>query len=230
MVRLAKLHEGLLEYCSPPRMELFAFVLRGTIETAVNIRYLLVHGGPAVFDAYVRDSLRLDKQLYERISEEIEARGGTVMPMEYGMLEGIERAFRSAGVELDSVDADARPGWTQGGVRARFKALGLEGLYGPYFAVQSNYAHGAWQELYEHHLILKPNGEFLPRPEFEALAVSPLIMATDVLAGAAVDYLRSAAPDSGDRDVLEDRIAFCADKGQTIRKSYRRFRGMPADP
>jgi Family of unknown function (DUF5677) len=228
MVRLAKLHEGLLAYYSPPRMELFAFVLRGAIETAVNLRYLLEHGSREVFDAYIHDSLRLDKQLHERINEVVRARGGMVMPMEYGMLEGVERAFRAAGVELDSVDGGARPGWTKGGVRARFKALGLEGLYGPYFAVQSNYAHGAWQELYEHHLTAQPNGEFLPRPEFDDdPGVSPLVMAIDVLAGAAVDYLRAAGPESPDRDALEDRIAFCAGKGETVRDAYRRFRGMP---
>ncbi len=229
VVRLAKLHEGLLSHCSPPRMELFAFVLRGAIETAVNLRYLLERGSPEVFDAYVRDSLRLDKHFYERINEEVHARGGMVMPMEYGLLEGIERAFRAAGVELDDIDAQARPGWTKGGVRGRFKALGLESLYAPYFGAPSNYAHGAWQELYEHHLIAQPNGHFLPRPEFENDPGVPLlVMATEVLAGASVEYLRDAAPESSERDALQNRIEFCAAKGKAIRAAYRRFRGMPA--
>jgi Family of unknown function (DUF5677) len=156
MVRLAKLHQGLLEYCSPPRMELFAFVLRGAVETAVNLRYLLEHGSPDVFDAYVQDSLRLDKQLHDRINETVKARSGAVMPMEYGLLEGIERAFRTAGVALDGVSAKSRAAWTEGGIKGRFTALGLERLYASYFAVQSNYVHGAWQELYEHHLTMRP--------------------------------------------------------------------------
>jgi hypothetical protein len=227
MVRLAKLHQGLLEYCSPPRMELFAFVLRGAVETAVNLRYLLEHGSPDVFDAYVQDSLRLDKQLHDRINETVKARSGAVMPMEYGLLEGIERAFRTAGVALDGVSAKSRAAWTEGGIKGRFTALGLERLYASYFAVQSNYVHGAWQELYEHHLTMRPDGGFLPRPEFEDLAVPPLLMATDVLAGAAVDYLRAVVPPLDDRRVLEDRIAFCGQKRQTIHESYRRFRGMP---
>jgi Family of unknown function (DUF5677) len=228
MVRLAKLHQGLLEYCSPPRMELFAFVLRGAVETAVNLRYLLKHGSPAVFDAYVHDSLRLDRQLHDRINETVKARGGAVMPMEYGLLEGIERAFRTAGVALDGVSAKSRAAWTEGGIKGRFRALGLEHLYGSYFAVQSNYVHGAWQELYEHHLTMHADGGFLPCPEYEDLAVPPLLMATDVLAGAAVDYLRAVAPPVDDRQVLEDRIAFCGQKHQTIHGSYRRFRGLPS--
>ena len=52
-------------------------------------------------------------------------------------------------------------------------------------------------------------------------------MAIDVLAGASVDYLRAAAPPSNDRDVLQDRVDFCGEKGQNIREEYRRLRGMP---
>jgi hypothetical protein len=227
MIRLAKLHYGLLQHCSPPRMELFSFLLRGAIETAVNLRYLLKHGTPEVYDAYVRDSLRLYKKNHDRVMEEIRARGGTVMPMEHWMLEGIERAFRVARVELDSVDGNEPRGWTKRGARGRFKALGLEDWYAPSFGVQSNYVHGAWQELYEHHLIVQPDGGFVPRPDFEGLAPQPIIMAIEVLGGASVDYLRAAAPPSDDRDVLEDRINFCGEKGQTIREAYRCFRGMP---
>jgi hypothetical protein len=227
MVRLAKLHHGLLQYCAPPRMELFSFVLRGAIETAVNLRYLLEHATPEVYDAYVRDSLRLYKKNHDRVSEEVRARGGALMPMEHWMLEGIERAFGAAGVEIDSVDGNEAPGWTKGGARGRFKALGLEDLYAPSFGVQSNYVHGAWQEVYEHHLIEQPDGSFVPRPDFQGLAPAPIIMAVDVLAGASVDYLRATASPSDDRDVLEDRINFCGQKGRTIREAYRRFRGMP---
>lgn len=85
-----------------------------------------------MYAALVRDSLRLDKELHDRIDAKVKARGGTVMPMEYGMLVGVERAFRIAGVEFDSVDANARPGWTKGGAYGRFKALSLDGLYRPH--------------------------------------------------------------------------------------------------
>ena len=227
MVRLAKLHRGLLQFCSPPRMELFSFLLRGAIETAVNLRYLLEHGTPEVYDSYVRDSLRLYKENHDRVMEEVRARGGTIMPMAHWMLEGIKRAFQVAGVELDSVDSTEPPSRARGGARGRFKTLGLEDMYAPSFGVQSNYVHGAWQEVYEHHLVVQPDGSFLPRPDFEGLAPAPIIMAVDVLAGASVDYLKATASPSDDRDVLEDRINACGQKGETVRDAYRRFRGMP---
>jgi hypothetical protein len=227
MVRLAKLHRGLLRFCDPPQMELFGFLLRGAIETAVDLRYLLEHGTPAVYEAFVRSSLRLDKEFHDRINAVAEARGGMVLPMEYGLLRGIEQAFSAAEVAIDSVDARARPGWTKGGAYGRFKALGLQELYASYFGVQSNYVHGAWQELYQHHLAVQPDGSFLPKPASESLALPPLTMAIDVLVSASAAYLRTAAPACADRDVLEDRINFCGQKGHVVTQAYRIFRGMP---
>ncbi|ADB53600.1 hypothetical protein Cwoe_5192 [Conexibacter woesei DSM 14684] len=209
-------------------MELFAFVLRGAIETAINLRYLITHGSDATYEAFVRHSLKLEKQLRDRVVAAIEERGGVVMPMEHGMLEGIEAAFRTAEVEPEDVDPVSRAPWSKGGAFGRFKALGVEDLYGPYFGVQSSYVHGAWQELVQHHLEVQPDGRFLPRATFdEGLAVAPLLIAVDVLGGATVDYLRAAAPPTRDRDVLEGRIDVCGENASAIRAAYRRFRGMP---
>ena len=228
-VRCMKLHEGLLRCCEPPRMELFIFLLRGATETAVNLRYMLEHGTPEVFEAFVRASLRLDKQLHERINAAVVARGGTVRPMEHNMLTGIERAFQVAGVELDDVDAANHSPWSRRGAYGRFDAVGLKDLYGPYFGVQSNYVHGNWRELYDHHLTVQQDGGFLPALGFEEeLQPQPLLAAVDVLADAAVRYLRAAAPPSAHRDALEDRIGFCAEKAQLIAGAWERLRqSMP---
>lgn len=231
VVRLSKLHQGLLQCSSPPRMEFFGYLLRGATETAVNLRFLVAEGGAEDYEAFVHDSLRLDKQLYERVQAKVRERGGTVMPMEYGMLGGIERVFREAGVELDAVASKRRSGWTPGGAFGRFRALGLEELYGPYYGVQSVHAHGAWHELYDFHLSRQPDGGFLPSPDFAGeLQVQAVLVAVDVLTGASVLYLQDAGPPCDDRDVLEDRLGFCGEKGRVIMEHYRRFRGMPSLP
>jgi Family of unknown function (DUF5677) len=225
MVRCLKLHQGLLQFCTPPRMELFGFLLRGATETAVNLRYLLEHGTPELFEAFVRASLRLDKQLHDRIEARVADRGGTVMPMEHSMLAGIERAFKVAGVELDDVDAADHSAWSPRGAYGRFEATGLKELYGPYFGVQSNYVHGNWHELYDHHLTVQPDGGFLPDLSFEEeLQPQPLLAAVDVLADAAVRYLQAAAPASVHRETLEDRIASCGERAQLITRAWERFR------
>jgi hypothetical protein len=206
-------------------MELFIFLLRGATETAVNLRYLLEQGTPEVFEAFVRSSLRLDKQLHDRIHAKVAARGGTVLPMEHTMLAGIERAFEEAGVDLADVDANDRSAWSKRGALGRFEAVGLKDLYGPYFGVQSNYVHGNWHELYDHNLTVAPDGGFLPVLSFEEeLRPQPLLAAVDVLSDVAVRYLSAAAPASVHRDTLEDRIGFCAEKAQLITQAWSEFR------
>jgi hypothetical protein len=206
MVRLAKLNRGLLRLCDPPQMELFGFVLRGAIETAVNLRYLIEQADAATYDAFVRDSLRLEKELHDRIKAKVEARGGMVMPMEHGMLV-------SVGARVGSMDGSRLWVW--------------KGCMEQLFGVHSNYAHGAWQELYEHHLVALEDGSFLPQPASEGLSASPLFVAVDVIASASVSYLRASAPECMDRDILEGRISICGDNAVRIRHIYRRFRGMP---
>jgi hypothetical protein len=104
-------------------MELLNFFVRGVVETAVNLRYLLEFGAPDVYDAFVRYSLRVDKQLHDRINANVAARG-TVLPIEDGMLQSIERAFAVAGFTLDSIDANDRSGWSKGGVWGASKSSG----------------------------------------------------------------------------------------------------------
>jgi len=223
MVRCMKLHHGLLQSCSPQRAELLNFFERGVTETAVNLRYLLEHGAPEVFDAFVRYSLRLDKELYEHINEAIAERDGQLLPIEERMLDGIKRSFEAAGVELESVDANDRTNWSKGGVYGRFKALGLTGLYSPSFGVQSHYVHGNWHDLYAYQLMVQPDGRFLPDLRWGAIRPQPLLAAVDVLADASTRYLTHVAKPSPDRDTLEDRIAFCAQKSRLITQLHERF-------
>jgi hypothetical protein len=224
MVRSMKLHHGLLQCCSPQRAELLNFFQRGVTETAVNLRYLLEHSTDELFEAFVRDALILDKQLYERIQEEIARRGGDeLLPIEERMLAGIKRSFEVAGVDLDEIDAKARRGWSKGGVWGRYEALGIPELYSPTFGVQSHYVHGSWRDLYAYHLSALPDGRFQPALEWGVIRPQPLLAAVDVLADASSRYLRHVASESPDRETVEDRIDFCAQKARLITGLHEQF-------
>ena len=224
MVRCMKLHHGLLQSCSPQRAELLNFFQRGVTETAVNLRYLLEHGTEELFEAFVRDALVLDKQLHERIQEEIAGReGDELLPIEERMLAGIKHSFDAAGVEMGEIDANARRGWSKGGVWGRYQALGIPELYSPIFGVQSHYVHGSWHDLYAYHLTPLADGRFKPALEWGAIRPQPLLAAVDVLADASTRYLRHVAPESPDRDTVEDRISFCAEKARLITELHERF-------
>jgi len=123
----------------------------GDCGSAIDLRYLLEHGTADVYDG-PRPRLPAARQGVTRPHQrEGKNTRGTVVPMEYGMLEGVERSFRVAGVELDSTPLVAQ-------------AVGLEDRYAPSSA-SSNDAHGAWQELHQHHLAVQPDGRFLPKPD-----------------------------------------------------------------
>jgi hypothetical protein len=222
VVRCMKLQEG-LQSCDPQRIELLHFFERPLTESAVNLRYLLEHGSPELFDSYVRSSLRLDKELHDRITTAVAARGGIVQPIEHRMLEGVEKSFETAGVELDSVDADDRRPWSPRGMYGRFEAVGLAEFYNPSFGSQSHYTHGTWHDLYAYHLSVQPDGGFLPELRWGVVRPWPLLAAIDVLADASTRYLDDLKRPGTGRDTLADRIGFCAQKGRQITQLHEAF-------
>lgn len=114
MVRCSKLQHAILAAAEQERIELLSFGLRGITEAAVNLRYLLECGADQEFDDFVRDSLRVDKKLEERILDNAARRSGVLLPIEDRMLTGIDRTFQVAGIDPASVDTsrDWR-GWSK---------------------------------------------------------------------------------------------------------------------
>ncbi len=222
MVRCMKLQFGLLSAASEQKMELLNLSVRSVVETAVNLRYLLEFGDPDVFERFVRYSLRTDKKLYEQINAEIAARGHEI-PFERRILDGIEKAFEAAGIELDAVDAAARWSWSRGGIWGRFDELGIRDLYVPLFGTQSHYLHGNWHDLWAYHLESTGDG-FTVDTSFGPIRPQPLFLSTLVLGDASIRYLQKVVPHSSDRDALENRLALCTEK---IRSHLRPLRDVP---
>jgi hypothetical protein len=99
----------------------------------------------------VAHSFRSDQNLRELIEGNIEARGGTVLPIEDRMLSSIERRLAQAGVSLDEIPRSPRETWG-GSVRDKLRQLEMEDVYQGAFAGPSAYTHGNWHELVIYHL------------------------------------------------------------------------------
>jgi hypothetical protein len=111
MVRLYKLSCALVDQtCQRRRMTAHIFG-RLTFETIVNLEYLIAFASPEFFDAYVHHSLRHERRLYNRIQENIAARGGEKWPIEDRMLRSIERSCRKSGVSINDVTASGPLNW-----------------------------------------------------------------------------------------------------------------------
>jgi hypothetical protein len=222
IVRCMKLQHGVLSVCDPQRMELLIFYQRGITESAVNLAYLLEHGSAKIFDEFVRNSLRVDRGLYDEILENIKERGGQELPIETRMLAGINRSFKRGEIEIESVKSHDRGAWSPKGMYGRFEAIGYGPLYRSFFQAQSHSIHGSWHDLFTYHLEVSDEG-FTPDLAFSAVRPIPLLSAAEILADAAVRYLRDVVPESEEREVLEDRIWICHAKAREVGAIHEGF-------
>jgi len=222
MVRCSKLQHAVLDAADKERIELLTLALRGITEAAVNLRYLLEHGTPQMFDDFVRDSLRVDKGLRDRILSNAAERSGVLLPIEDRMLEGIDQTFDVAGIDPESVDTSREwRGWSKGGIWTRFKALGLSDVF-VQFEVESHYIHGSWHDIYAHHVHRVPGG-FQPDLRWGAIRPQALVGPTVVLGTTAALYLRDVAPEWDDVEILEDRMRGAVQNGYLVQELHEQF-------
>ena len=62
---------------------------RCILESAVNLRYLLLKDDDAIYDKFVKNSLVAERELYDMIQENVRGRGGDRLAIEQSMLNSI---------------------------------------------------------------------------------------------------------------------------------------------
>ena len=162
MVRLYKLFSAMLDQTVQHRRETSFIFARLAFETIVAIRYLLQEYSPALIDRYVKYSLDHERRLLETINEGIDARSGIIRPIEDRMQRSIDRMFRSSGVAIEELPAKRERDWGGKNLYEKAKAVGLADAYLGMFAGASQNVHGAWGDLYTHHLDTEGGGRFTP--------------------------------------------------------------------
>ena len=166
MVRLYKLFSAVLDQTVQYRRETSFIFARLTFETIVTIRYLLQEYDPALIDRYVKHSLDHERRLIEVMNENIDARGGIIRPIEDRMRRSIDRMFRSSGVMIEELPQKKERDWGGKNLYQKAEAVGLADAYLGMFAGASQNVHGAWGDLYTHHLHTAGDGRFTPDIEW----------------------------------------------------------------
>ena len=114
---------------------------------------------------FVKFSLGPERELYDVIQANIEARGGEIWPIEQRMLESINDLCQASGVKIEEVNQ--KYGDWGGGVKERLKALNKERQYVGMQRLPSHAVHGSWVDLYKHHLTYDPKASvFAPDTDF----------------------------------------------------------------
>ena len=127
---------------------------RCIIESAVNLRYLLLKDDDEVYDRFVKNGLIAEREFYDMIQENITARGGEQLAVEQGMLNSIKDTCELSGLAVEEIDPKA--GSWDGSFRDRLTSLGYDWpAYTILERIPSHAIHGDWVDLVKNHLLPK---------------------------------------------------------------------------
>ena len=158
LVRISKLMTSVVKLSSDiEHGETVQVLNRCIIESMVNVRYLLLKDSDTVYDRFVKNGLRPERELYDFIHENISLRDGKRLAIEESMLNSILDKCQSSGVTVDEINPKA--GSWGGSLQDRVKALGFEGkAYTVLQGIPSHAVHGTWMDLLNNHLLRREDG------------------------------------------------------------------------
>jgi hypothetical protein len=194
------------------------YVLNRTImESAVNLRFLLLKNEGRVFDQFVQFSLAPERELYDQIQANIERRHGEILPIERRMLRSITRVCGLSGITISDVSSKA--GDWGGGLRNRLIALGEGERYASFQRVPSHAVHGTWVDLVQNHLT-HAGGRFEPKVASTRVDCRQMLPVCMVVLAAARAYVESFFPPLPELDPLCDRITSLEDRIATVDREH----------
>jgi hypothetical protein len=204
-MRIAKFMTAVMQLSDGDRdkREVIAALNRSIVESVVNLRFLITKDDPRFFSQFVEFSLGPERELYDAVQKNIEARGST-LPIEKRMLESVARICRLSGTTIDQVRV--KYGDWGGGLRQRLKAIDFEESYVGLQRIPSHSVHGSWVDLLFHYLDEAGDG-FTPR-SLNSEADPRLWLPTALLVlDCVVSYVSKQFPDFQELPALLNRLS-----------------------
>ncbi len=229
LVRIVKLMTAVMGLVSenPNRGDVVFGLNRSILESATNLRYLLLKNEERFFDQFVRFSLAPEREQYDLIQRNITARYGEVLPIEKRMLTSIERVCRLSGVAI--TDVPSKAGDWGGGLRNRLDALGLADLYVGQQRLLSHAVHGTWVDLVQHHLSEVEGGRFEPDPTWSLVDVRMMLPVCLLVLPAAGEYLAVYFDPVPEAEPLVERIRDLMNRMRQVDQAHEASFGRPGD-
>ncbi|MCY4615685.1 MAG: hypothetical protein OXC71_04735, partial [Chloroflexi bacterium] len=152
--RIVKLTRRLAAETYEGRGDLQLLIDREIFTTTAALAYLLRGRGDR-FEAFVRDSLHADRDVWQPLDNNRDPREGDTLPQETRMRRRLERSFDLAGVDPAELDLDDESGWPD--VGGQVGAIGEPDAYRMH-QLGADEVHGVWNELVAHHLHTDDDG------------------------------------------------------------------------
>ena len=162
VVRLYKLFSAMLDQTVQQRRETSFIIARLAFETVVNTQFLIQEHSNDLVDSYFNHSLHHERRLVDKITASIVARDGVILPIDERMLSSIERLCVMSGTSINELPEGRERNWGGKNLFEKAKAVGLDEAYLAMFSGASQNVHGAWGDIYAHHLTCTDDGKFTP--------------------------------------------------------------------
>ena len=203
MIRINKLQSGLLDQICQKRLEISIILFRCLAESIINLKYLLKKNSEEIFDEYIEYSLREEKRLLNKITQNINRRGHE-LPIESRMKRSINLAFQTSSFSPTQVDETKWKPWGEK-IYKRAKSIDMEEAYFALFSLPSHAVHGNWQDLITYHLEYE-NGEFSPKTQWGYPRPQPLFVAALLSAEINRLYLDKIIPECTDKEQISKQL------------------------
>lgn len=208
-------------YASGDSAEVSLALCRSILESATNVRFLLLKNSQELFDKFVLFSLTPERRLFDEIQINIQARGGTILPIEQRMLESIEKTRAVSNVRLE--DAPTKFTNWGGDLLQKLQQLKIANRYTPHQRVMSHSVHGDWVDLMFFHLSHEA-GQFGPNPDSCPEEPALFLPTSFVVLEAATDYLQHYYPSATDSTLLQKRISDLTDRIKRVVQAHESLR------
>lgn len=152
--RFIKLNTSFLQNICEGKIEIASILSRCIGETYVNVKYLLSNSEERVIRNYIKYSLITEKELWNKIKENVEKKGGKTEHIEFRMNESIKRNFDKSDFELDEVSRSSK--WKS--ISKRADEVAGDEFYSIFYGISSHSIHGNWQDILTYHLTNSGNG------------------------------------------------------------------------
>jgi hypothetical protein len=193
---------------------------RSIMESATNLRFLVMKNEDRFFDQFVSFSLSPERELYDVIQKTIAERNGQAWPIEERMLQSVDNLCTVSGVTIDEVPA--KVGDWGGGLRNRLNALGEGDMYVGQQRLSSHAVHGTWVDLVMRHLT-KVEGGFQPDPTWSPVDSRLMLPVCVLVLHAAHSYIDGFFPDEAELEPLYERIRDLDNRIRAVDKAHEEW-------
>ena len=152
--RIVKLTRRLAAETYEGRGELQLLIDREIFTSTAALAYLL-RGRRDRFEAFVRNSLHADRDVWQHLDNNRDLRAGDNLPQETRMRRRLERSFGLAGIDPPELELDEDSEWPD--VSGQVRAIGEPDAYRMH-QLGADEVHGVWNELVTHHLRTDDDG------------------------------------------------------------------------